>query len=105
MDALRAKRKTLDPASEEAKKLSVEIQRSQADLTTLSQQANPRPEFGGIHPLTRSEMRTAIKTVCEREGIDLVLPIHDGRDRLLYFNEHIDITAAVIKELQALNPE
>ena len=50
----------------------------------------------------RGSVRKAIKVVSDREGIDLVLPVHSlSGDVLLYFNESVDITGLVIAEVKA----
>ncbi len=96
---LRAKLKTLDPKGAEAEELKATISKKHAEDQAILQ--DPKRDNPRINLLddTHQEVRDAVRSVCQRQGIDLVVPRHDGRQPLIYFADKLDITGLVLAEL------
>jgi Skp family chaperone for outer membrane proteins len=95
---LNKKWKTLEPASDEAKKVKEASQKLSAERNELMNKGPSRSS----QQASWTEICNAIKVVCDREGIDLALPRYGRQgDGVLYLNESVDITTLVIAEVKA----
>ncbi|WP_254509357.1 OmpH family outer membrane protein [Anatilimnocola floriformis] len=98
IEELAKKWKALEPTSDEAKKLKLELSKLSSARNQFISKGQPRPPRYDSF----SEIRQAVKAVCDREGIDLALPSQPrGGEGPLYFNQSIDITNLVIAEVEA----